>query len=291
MSNATSCAVRSHRSSARRATASVTAVSRAVSTAAVPADGHGGLQGGQHAPSQPAASRSIRATVRAPSAPARSRSNAASMPVELVTCVTTSATGKPPGEHELGHRARSGRRRRRSRSSCRGCPSPRAARAPAGRRRRPAGVMPTTIAVAPGRSTSQASRIVAGEPTASKAWSTPPRRQGEHRGGGVRARARPRASRRGPARASSLAASRSTAMIRPAPASRPPPRAAARRRRSRPRTRSPPRPTRAALRTAPTAVTTPQPSSAACHSGSARRHRHGRPRRARRSAPRSRRGS
>ena len=34
--------------------------------------------------------------------------------------------------------------------------------------------MPTTTAVAPGRSTSHASRIVAGEPTASKAWSTPP---------------------------------------------------------------------------------------------------------------------
>ena len=34
--------------------------------------------------------------------------------------------------------------------------------------------MPTTIAVAPGRITSQASRIVAGEPTASRAWSTPP---------------------------------------------------------------------------------------------------------------------
>src|SRR5215207_7173333 len=37
-----------------------------------------------------------------------------------------------------------------------------------------AGAIPTTIAVAPGRRTSQASRIVAGEPTASNAWSTPP---------------------------------------------------------------------------------------------------------------------
>src|SRR3954454_14381202 len=35
--------------------------------------------------------------------------------------------------------------------------------------------MPTTIAVPPGRSTSHASRIVAGWPTASSAWSTPPR--------------------------------------------------------------------------------------------------------------------
>ena len=38
----------------------------------------------------------------------------------------------------------------------------------------PRRAIPTTIAVAPGRSTSQAWRIVAGCPTASNAWSTPP---------------------------------------------------------------------------------------------------------------------
>ena len=46
----------------------------------------------------------------------------------------------------------------------------------------PAGAIPTTIAVAPGRSTSQASRIVAGRPIASKAWSTPPRSERPDRG-------------------------------------------------------------------------------------------------------------
>src|ERR687897_176550 len=78
----------------------------------------------------------------------------------------------------------------------------------------PCGAMPTTIAVAPARSTSQARRIVAGEPTASKAWSTPP---------GTRSSTAPAppstASVAPRARASSrLAASRSTATMRPAPA-------------------------------------------------------------------------
>ena len=129
----------------------------------------------------------------------------------------------------------------------------------------PFGAMPTTVAVAPARSTSQASRIVAGEPTASKAWSTPPGTSSST------ASAPPSTASVAPRASASarFAGSRSTATIRPAPASR----AAATSCRP-----TPPQPTtqtlspiatRAALRTAPTAVTTPQPSSDACQSGSA----------------------
>ena len=129
----------------------------------------------------------------------------------------------------------------------------------------PCGAMPTTVAVAPARSTSQASRIVTGEPTASKAWSTPPGTSSST------ASAPPSTASVAPRASASarFAGSRSTATIRPAPASR----AAATSCRP-----TPPQPTtqtlsptatRAALRTAPTAVTTPQPSSDACQSGSA----------------------
>src|SRR3954447_21910492 len=80
--------------------------------------------------------------------------------------------------------------------------------------------MPTTIAVPPGRSTSHASRIVAGWPTASSAWSTPPRTSARTAARGSPSEAstvsvapRVRAS-------ASFAGSRSTATIRPAPAIR-----------------------------------------------------------------------
>ena len=129
--------------------------------------------------------------------------------------------------------------------------------------------MPTTIAVAPGRSTSQARRMVAGEPTASKAWSTPPgiAASTAAAGSGVRAASTVTVAPRRVA-SSSLAGSRSTATICPAPTSRAaaticspiPPQPTT-------HTVSPAR-TPAVLRTAPTPVTTPQPSSDASHSGS-----------------------
>ena len=134
--------------------------------------------------------------------------------------------------------------------------------------------MPTTIAVAPGRRTSQARRIVAGEPTASKAWSTPPGQR----------RAPPRPCPPPPAATASRRAARERdgELLRVAVDGDDPPRA------RQPRggddlqpdpaapddadaSRRWPRVRRCARRRR--AVTTPQPSSAACHSGSAARDR------------------
>jgi hypothetical protein len=123
--------------------------------------------------------------------------------------------------------------------------------------------------VAPGRSTSHASRIVSGEPTASNAWSTPPGASASTAAAGSTAPFAATAWVAPRARAiASFDSSRSTATISPAPASR----AAATS-----CSPIPPQPTMqtasptdtpAALRTAPTAVTTPQLRSAASHSGS-----------------------
>ena len=131
----------------------------------------------------------------------------------------------------------------------------------------PTAARPTTTAVPPARRQSQASRIVSGRPTTSKACSAPPPVSSRTAAAGSDSRAStacvaPRASE-----SSSMAGSRSTATITPAPASTrpemtcwptpPQPITAA---------RSPIR-TFATLRTAPMPVTAPQPSSAACQSG------------------------
>ena len=131
----------------------------------------------------------------------------------------------------------------------------------------PTAARPTTTALPPARRQSQASRIVSGRPTTSKAWSAPPPVSSRTAAAGSSAVAStacvaPRASE-----SSSIAGSRSTATIAPAPAS------------TRPAMTcwpTPPQPItaalspmrgRATLRTAPMPVTAPQPSSAACHSG------------------------
>src|ERR1035437_9030833 len=131
----------------------------------------------------------------------------------------------------------------------------------------PAGASPTTTAVPPGRSASQAVRIVAPDPTTSNAWSTPPPVIDRISAAASTALASTAcvAPRRnaGP----SLSGRRSTAMIVAAPArpaaaitcSPTPPQPIT-------QTRSPIR-TPAAWLTAPKPVITPQPSSAACHSG------------------------
>ena len=132
----------------------------------------------------------------------------------------------------------------------------------------PTGASPTTVAAPPGRSTSQAWRIVAARPTTSNACSTPPLADRQHllddvdpspAAHHVRRAAADRAAR-------ACSSSVSTATMIPAPASRAPAITC------RP---TPPHPithtlapTRSPARlTAPIPVTTPQPSSAACHSG------------------------
>ena len=217
----------------------------------------------------PASSRSTSATVRAPS-PARSRANASSMPSRSVTCVTTSATGKPPARGHLGHRGQQRRRvaravvaaadallgqqlerRQRDLDAGRRDPDDRRGRARRAARPRRAGSWPASR---PPRTR--------GRPRRGASAST--RGAGVVGPAGRTASVAPRASA-----SASFAASRSTAMIRPAPASR----AAATS-----CSPTPPQPitqtrlpgARRARRCArrPTAVTTPQPSSAACHSGS-----------------------
>ena len=130
----------------------------------------------------------------------------------------------------------------------------------------PAGARPTTIAVPPGRSASQARRIVSGRPR--------PRRRGRLR---RRSASRTRRAASGPASTTSVAPARARARAsrdrgrRPRCGGRPP---AGRRPRpaGRPR-RSPTTHTRvahlhaAALRTAPTPVTTPQPEQGRLPSG------------------------
>src|SRR5262245_3776115 len=133
----------------------------------------------------------------------------------------------------------------------------------------PSGASPTTTAVPPQRIASQASRMVSGRPTTSKAKSAPSTVSARIASTALPADVASTTCVAPCARASSsFSGTRSTAMIGEAPARRaaaitwrptpPYPRTA---------TASPPW-TFATFATAPAPVTTPQPRSAACHSGS-----------------------